>query len=144
PEFDRPVAAQVPILCVRDVGHVTSRQFPRDTTPGPIPANHWRSNDVLAETCGDGEGGVIPRHGGIPATGRHPAVAPHTHRCSHGAGGSDPGRSCDLRRRVHHAGANDAVTPMTTNPAPCVLMSSSPWCSCNTPPGLLVKHATSP
>jgi len=46
PELDRPPAAQLPVVRVRVVGHVTSRQFPRDTTPGRIPASHRRSDDL--------------------------------------------------------------------------------------------------
>ena len=42
---------------------MTSRQCLREITPGRIPANHRRSDDRSATTCGNGSGGVITRHG---------------------------------------------------------------------------------
>src|SRR4029077_885378 len=73
------------------------------------------------------------------------AAAPDTDRRRTGACGTDPGGGGDIRRRVHHLGADDAVTaPRTRTPASRRSMCSSPWSPCNTPLWSPVKHATSP
>ena len=97
-EFDRPSAAQLPVVRVSDVGHMTSRQCRSEITPGRIPANHVAVRPLVNDDVWQHAGRVIPGHeaDGVAqptrrrGVGRHPTAAPDHRHGRAGAGWADP------------------------------------------------------